>query len=223
MGRAIFLTNVVAAVVAACFVLLGLVILATPPRDQSYNIVQRHFQNMFWHTQGIYLAGISGIACGATIYGGVLRRDFADCNKCLRVDMWVGALKFDFGRALFFFFGGYYVYMLVAEFQEETDLSVFWVYLGKLLGLVSMGCGLFEGIFDVIVYNCMREIDGHTAAEERNVSTAGHAKNARSMDQRAPDVERQGGQGSSDSARSIFSWACCSSGGSRRYEQLSAP
>jgi hypothetical protein len=226
LKKAIFTTNIIGAVVAAAFVVLGIAMVLTPPRKRGSNFIKQHFHSMFWVVQGFYLAALSGIACGATIYAGILRRDFADCYRCLRINTWVGALRYEFGRAIFFCLVGYYVFELVDEFQEEADLCVPWMW--KFLGIVSMSCGLFEGIFDVVVYNFMLGIDELTeSTETKATKTNEHAYNTavgeRPSTEVPPVPPTQSDVGYQNvTNRSLLGFVCCSSA-PKPYERLGAP
>merc|ERR1719469_466695 len=96
---------------------------------------------MFWFTQGLYLIISSVPALAATIQCGILRKGFAAWPQWLRVHLWLGNMRYQLGRALFFLLGGFYVFPVLSYFSRYADVP--WWMGSKFMGIISILSGLF--------------------------------------------------------------------------------
>merc|ERR1712129_403704 len=93
----------------------------------------------------------------ATVQCGVLRSGFAKWPRWLQVDLWLGVLKFQLGRAIFYLTAGFYVLPLMSIFSQAADCKLWIVVLSYILGITSLLSGLFLLIFDVILAIYVRQ------------------------------------------------------------------
>ncbi|CAE7843401.1 unnamed protein product [Symbiodinium microadriaticum] len=100
VDKAILLVNVACALTIAGFLTLGIMLACKPLKPSRMH--HGAFDRMFWVTQGLYLVAFSIPALVATVQCGILRNGFESWPTWLNVELWLGVLKFQVGRAVFF-------------------------------------------------------------------------------------------------------------------------
>ncbi|CAE7438339.1 unnamed protein product [Symbiodinium sp. CCMP2456] len=153
VDKAILLVNVACALTIAGFLTLGIMLACKPLKPSRMH--HGAFDRMFWVTQGLYLVAFSIPALVATVQCGILRNGFESWPTWLNVELWLGVLKFQVGRAVFFIGAGFYVFPLMANFGLAADVELWTVILSYFLGILSLLSGsfllIFEGLLSVYI------------------------------------------------------------------------
>ncbi|CAE7656696.1 unnamed protein product [Symbiodinium pilosum] len=153
LDKAILLVNVACALIIGGFLTLGVMLVCMPLKPSRMH--HGAFDRMFWVTQGLYLVAFSVPALVATVQCGILREGFDGWPAWMRVELWLGILKFQVGRAIFFIGAGFYVFPLMANFGLMADVELWTVILSYFLGILSLLSGsfllIFEGLLSVYV------------------------------------------------------------------------
>lgn len=158
IDKGVHLANCVGAMAIMGYLIVAMVLLNTPLVDDND---PWGFNRLFWMTQGAYLIGLSLPALIATVQCGVLREGFAGWPVSFRVDLWLGILRFQLGRAIFLLGGGFYVLTVLNYFGQVSDVPAIFAWLSLLLGLVSIICGMFLLVFEVVVSWCIPRRAGY--------------------------------------------------------------
>ncbi|CAJ1359953.1 unnamed protein product [Effrenium voratum] len=149
VDKAILLVNVTMAITIGGFIILGIMLVCMPLMPERAH--HGAFDRMFWVTQGLYLIAFSVPALVATVQCGILRNGFENWPSWMRAELWLGILKFQLGRAVFFVGAGFYVFPLMDNFGLMAKVELWAVCLSYLLGIVSLLSGSFLLIFDVVL------------------------------------------------------------------------
>jgi len=149
VDKGILLTNVVMAMCIGGFMVIGTLLLCTPmkPEHTHHGALDR----MFWATQGVYLIAFSLPALVATVQCGILRNGFENWPQWMRAELWLGILKFQLGRAVFFIGAGFYIFPVMDNFGLMAKVETWPRILSYFLGVISFLSGIFLLIFDVVL------------------------------------------------------------------------
>lgn len=152
LDQAILATNVSGVMTIVGFFFVGLTLVFSP-------LTAEHgaFDRMFWLIQGLYLVVFSVPALVATLQCGVLRSGFERWPAWMQVDLWLGVLKFQLGRAIFYVAAGFYVFPLMRNFSNVANIEMWIVILSYILGITSLLSGIFLLLFDVILAVYVRQ------------------------------------------------------------------
>jgi len=165
LDRAVLVANIAGVIAIGGFLILGFVLICTPLRTD----LERHgaFDRMFWLTQGLYLIIFSVPAFMRTLQFGVLRENGSVWPVWLMVEQWMPRmLNLQIGRALFFLTAGFYVFPLMDNFASMAEVNVFFVFLSYCLGCLSLLCGTFLLVFDVVLGYCVQQAPYETVPTE---------------------------------------------------------
>jgi len=149
VDKGILLTNVMMAMCIGGFIVIGTMLLCTPmkPEHTHHGALDR----MFWATQGVYLIAFSLPALVATVQCGILRNGFENWPQWMRAELWLGILKFQLGRAVFFIGAGFYIFPVMDNFGLMAKVETWPRILSYFLGVISFLSGIFLLIFDVVL------------------------------------------------------------------------
>ncbi|CAK8985481.1 unnamed protein product [Durusdinium trenchii] len=149
LDKGILLVNLAMAMTIGGFIIIGIMLVCIPlkPERTHHGALDR----MFWVTQGLYLIAFSVPALVATVQCGVLRNGFESWPPWMRVELWLGILKFQLGRAVFFIGAGFYIFPVMDNFGLMAKVQLWTVILSYFLGIVSLLSGFFLLIFDVVL------------------------------------------------------------------------
>ncbi|CAL1152876.1 unnamed protein product, partial [Cladocopium goreaui] len=156
LDKGILLTNVIMAMCIGGFVVIGTMLVCTPLKPEHTHhgaVVDR----MFWVTQGVYLIAFSIPALVATVQCGVRRNGFENWPAWMRAEIWLGILKFQLGRAVFFIGAGFYIFPVMDNFGLMAKVETWPRVLSYFLGVVSLLSGTFLLIFDVVLSVYVRQ------------------------------------------------------------------